>query len=94
MPRAFWQYLLSKMEACDMKQSKFDPCLFVGERMLTICYVDDILFWAKDIKDIEKLAQKLHETDIDLEQEEDTAGFLGVCMEKNATGHLRRCKKD
>ncbi len=71
-----------------MKQSKFDPCFFVGKQMLAILYVDDILFWSKDEKEIEKFAQKLRETGIDLEQEDDAAGFLGVRMEKNVQGNL------
>ena len=44
------------MEACGMKVSKLDPCLFVGDKVLCISYVDDILFWAKDEADIIELA--------------------------------------
>ena len=43
-PRAFWQYLVEKMEIYGMKQSQFDPCFFVGKNVLVISYVDDILF--------------------------------------------------
>ena len=43
-----------------------------------ICYVDDLLFWARDEKDINDLAMKLREVGVDLEQEDDAAGFLGV----------------
>ena len=30
-PRAFWKYMTEKLESCGMKQSDFDPCLFIGE---------------------------------------------------------------
>ena len=29
-PRAFWMYITKKLESCGLKQSKFDPCLFMG----------------------------------------------------------------
>ncbi len=47
-----------------------------------------IFYFAKDEKEIEELAKKLRETGIDLEQEDDAAGFLGVRMEKNMQGKL------
>ncbi len=88
-PRAFWKYLVEKMEVCGMKQSQFDPCFFVGEHVIAILYVNDILFWSKDEKEIEKLAWKLRETGIDLKQVDDAAGFLGVRMEKECRRKTR-----
>ena len=87
-PRAFWKYLVEKMEAAGLAQSKFDPCLFVGDKVIAIWYVDDGLFWAKDEKDIHELALKLREAGVDLEEEKDAAGFLGVQIEKNDSGRL------
>ena len=55
-PRSFWKYLTNAMVACGMEVSKLDPCLFVGDKVLCISYVDDILFWAKDEADIVDLA--------------------------------------
>ena len=53
-------------------------------------YVDDFLFWAKDEKDIHDLALRLREEEMDLEQEDDAAGFLGVRLSKDdSTGLLR-----
>ena len=43
-PRAFWKYMTSKMELYGMVQSKMDPCLFVGKKVMAIMYVDDICF--------------------------------------------------
>ena len=39
-----------------MKQSELDPCLFIGEKVICIVYVDDLLFWARDDNDINDLA--------------------------------------
>lgn len=66
-----------------MKQSDLDPCLFIGERCIAISYVDDILFWATSDQDINNVATALRGVGVDLEQEEDAAGFLGVRIERN-----------
>ena len=47
-PRAFWKYMVE--EICSMPQSELDPCLFIGDKVICICYVDDLLFWARDEK--------------------------------------------
>ena len=80
-PRMFWKYLTAAMEACDMVPSKLDPCLFVGPKVMCICYVDDILFWAKDDKLINELAIALRKQGLLLEQEDDAAGpNLLLCL--------------
>jgi len=52
------------MALCGMKQSELDPCLFVGEHVIAISWVDDLLFWSKDEKHIHDLAVKLREAGI------------------------------
>ena len=80
-PRAFWKYLTEKLELTGLKQSEFDPCLFVGEEVICIVYVDDLIFWSKQDDDIHDVAMNLRELGVDLEQENDAAGFLGVTLE-------------
>ena len=53
-PRAFWQYLSRAMAAIGMEVSKMDPCLFVGEKVTAVVFVDDIL---RDINML-KLSEK------------------------------------
>ena len=43
-PRMFWKYLTNSMKACGMEASGFDPCMFIGERVVAVAFVDDILF--------------------------------------------------
>ena len=45
-PRVFWKYMTAKIKLCGMQQSKMDPCLFIGDKVMAIIYVDDILFWS------------------------------------------------
>ena len=68
-----------------MVQSRMDPCLFIGEKVMTIIYVDDILFWSVDVNDIHDKAMKLRERGVDLEREDDAAGFLGITLGRYET---------
>ena len=80
-PREFWKYLTKAMGACDMKPSNFDPCLFIGDRVIAVAFVDDMLFWSTDEAYINELGAKLREQGLLLEQEDDAAGFLGVTQQ-------------
>ncbi len=55
-PCAFWKYPVEKMAICGMVQSKLDPCLFAGEKVICIFFVDDLIFWACNEKDIHHIA--------------------------------------
>ena len=63
------------LKACGLEQSKFDPCLFVGTKVICIVYVDDIIFWSKDMADINSLTMRLQELSINLESEDVPAGL-------------------
>ena len=82
-PRAFWKYMVEKLAACGMKQSELDPCLFIGNSVITVMYVDDILMWSPSPEHIYKLRQNLREQGVDIEEEDDAAGFLGLKLTKN-----------
>jgi len=84
-PRAFHTYLVKALEKQGMKQSHLDPCLFIGDKVVAVTFVDDCLFWAKDEKDINELLVRLRsdeEHGLLLEKEGDAAGFLGVDLKK------------
>ena len=51
--------------------------------------MDDILFWAKDEADTNKLAVALHDQGLLLKQEDNVAGFLGVCLTKTDAGLIK-----
>ena len=75
------------MKLCGMVQSKMDPCLFIGKKVMAIIYVDNILFWYLNENNIQDLAMQFREQGVDLEQEDDASGFLGVTLGRDkATG--------
>ena len=92
-PRAFWKYITQRLETCGLEQSKFDPCLFVGEKVICVVYVDDLIFWSKDTVAINDSAMQLRELGVDLEQEDDAAGFLGVTLERDPETSLLEMKQ-
>ena len=92
-PRAFWKYITVKLEQCGLEQSKFDPCLFIGPEVICVVYVDDLIFWSKDVPLINGVAMQLRELGVDLEQEDDAAGFLGVTLDRDGPSGLIEMKQ-
>jgi len=84
-PRAFWINLTEKLERCGLEQSKLDPCLFIGAKVICIVYVDDLLFWSPMAELINELAEHSRAEEIKLGEEGDAAGFLGVQLRRDET---------
>ena len=61
--------------------------------MMAIMYVDDNLFWSVDVNDIHDKAMKLRKQGVNLEQEDDAAGFLGVTLGRDGTTGLMEMKQ-
>jgi len=76
-----------------LEQSKFDPCLFVRTKVIFVVYVDDLIFWSKDTLAINDSAMQLRDLGVDLEQEDDTTGFLGVTLERDPETRLLEMKQ-
>ena len=72
-----------------MKQSELDPCLFVSDTVIAVMYVDDILMWSTHEDHIYALGELLQAEGVDLNEEDDAAGFLDVKLNKDAkTGQM------
>mmetsp|Transcript_26718 Transcript_26718/g.63721 ORF Transcript_26718/g.63721 Transcript_26718/m.63721 type:complete len:423 (-) Transcript_26718:138-1406(-) len=83
-PRNHFKNLSSKLISLGFKPSEADPCLFVSDKVICLVYVDDTLFYARDMNDINAIVQGLRNSGMELEEESNVAGFLGV--------HLDRCQ--
>ena len=83
-----WKHLTKAMNELFMKTSQSDPCMFVDDRVIAICFVDDILSWSIDDKYIIALREKVREQDLLLGEEDYAAGFLCVTMCRNDGGSL------
>ena len=86
---AFWLHLTEKLGWCGLQQSKLDPCLFIGAQVICIVYTDDLLFWRPKEESIDGLDKKLRAEKIELEEEGEAAGILGVKLRcDETTGHI------
>ena len=92
-PRAFWKYITARLQEVGLEQSKFDPCLFIGPDVICVVYVDDLIFWSRDVPRINHVAMELRKLGVDLEQEDDAAGFLGVTLDRDASTGLLEMKQ-
>jgi hypothetical protein len=76
-----------------LEQSKLNQCLFVGSEVICIVYTNNLIFWSKDTIEINNSALQLHELGVDLKQEDDAMGFLGVTLEQDTETGLLKMKQ-
>ena len=86
-PKAFFNHLKANLEAIGFRQAiEVDACLFISKKVICLTYVDDTLLYAKNDEDIDEVLRQLKEDrQMDLEVEDDVAGFLGVDIKKDPT---------
>ena len=79
-PRNFFEHLKSNLVKCGFQNNQeLDPCLFISDKVICLVYVDDTLFYSPKTEYIDEVVKKLREEcHMELEEEDDVAGFLGV----------------
>ena len=77
-PMYWFLHLKENLEKQGLKQSKIDPCLFYGDGLCVLCYVDDCLFFAKDMDWINNFIDKLKNSRFSLTDKDDVYVFLRV----------------
>ncbi len=61
--------------------------------MICVVYIDDLIFWSREVPRINQVAMKLQDLGIDLEEEDNAAGFLGVTLDRDASTALLEMKQ-
>ena len=84
-PKNFFKFISARLENVGMiPQTDINPCLFISDKVICVLYVDDTLFWSPKKEWIDEVIEKLQtQEQVELEDEEDVAGFLGVHIEKS-----------
>lgn len=78
-PKNFFQHLKKNLEAVGLRSNDdVDPFLFISDKVICLVYVDDTLIFSPKAKWIDKTISALRERDMELKEEDDVAGFLGV----------------
>ena len=72
-----------------MHKSQHDLCLFISDAVIGVQYVDVFLFWSQDSAEIIHMINGLRLIKLDLEEEGDTSGYLGVKLQNDPkTGEI------
>jgi hypothetical protein len=87
-PRNWFLHLKEKFAKVGFKQSEYDACLFVSDRVICSVYVDDTLFFSPRQEYTDEMIVKLEASGLSLEAEDDIAGFLGVLIESRGDGTI------
>ena len=87
-PRNFFQHLQTRLHAIGFQSCDADPCLFVSDKCIILVYVDDTLLFARTKQDIDDVIADLRKQDLDLEEEDDVAGFLGILIDRRPDGSI------
>ena len=83
-PRAFWKFMVEELAFCGLQQSKLDPCLFIGDTVIAVMYVENLLMWSTEDKHMIDLGQLLNKAGVYSEEENDAAG-----LESSLPRHLQ-----
>jgi hypothetical protein len=67
--------------------------VFVGTKVICVVYVENLIFWSKVTLLINDSAMQLRELGVDLKQEDDAVGFLGVTLEQDPETSLLKMKQ-
>jgi hypothetical protein len=77
----WFETLKNHLLSIGFKQSIIDPCCFIKDDLILLCYVNDCLIFCHDNSKIDSLIQNLRETFI-LSNKGDVAAYLGVDVHK------------
>ena len=71
-----------------MKQSVSDQCMFIGDDIILLTYVDDVLFFGKSSAKIDAKIKAIQARGFKLTIEDDVYAFLGVEVHQLANGEI------
>jgi len=83
-PLSWYNHLSKGLEEVGFEQSDNDPCLFFGNGMMVLVYVDDCIFFGKDTKVIDDVIEQLRQRfeltveDVQKDATVDVFSYLGV----------------
>ena len=82
-PKAWNQHLTKSLEALGYNSSVNDPCMFFGNGVILLAYVDDILVFGPDVQKINAALRSFEDAKMVFTEEQDVYAFLGVEVQRN-----------
>ena len=77
-PLCWGNHLKDGLGKVGLRPSERDSCMYLGENVIALTYVDDCLFFGKSQKEIDKVIRNLELQGFGLTVESDVFAFLGV----------------
>ena len=77
-PKTWYQHLKENLLSIGLIQSKYEQCLFYGENMIHVVYVDDVLVFTPSEREIDSFISCLKEKKLNFTLGTDVFSFLGV----------------
>ena len=86
----YWgNHLKDALEKHGLKQSASDPCMYIGDGVICLTYVDDCLFFVKNAAKIDsKIKSTIQDSGLKLTIENDIFAFLGVELHRKDSGEV------
>jgi Reverse transcriptase (RNA-dependent DNA polymerase) len=85
----YWgNHLKDALEKQGLTQSTSDPCMYCGDGVIVLTYVDDCLFFGKDQNKIDEKIRRIQESGLTLTVEDDIYAFLGVEVVQKDDGDI------
>ena len=84
-PLNFYRHLRQGLESRGFIKSAHDDCLFNNGEVIVLFWVDDCIFYSKEMGKIQQIIDSL-KNEFLLEKEEDMAGFLGLDISHSKDG--------
>ena len=85
----YWgNHLKDALEKHGLKQSASDPCMYIGDGVICLTYVDDCLFFGKDAAKIDSKIKSIQDSGLKLTIENDIFAFLGVELHRTDSGEV------
>lgn len=82
-PKYWFDYISDKFIKYKLEQSTLDNCLFVGQNLIAVIYVDDVLLFAHLQSTISTFVTAMVKNNIQLHLEGTAEGLLGVDIQRH-----------
>ena len=81
-PKCWNEHMDQVIQKLGYKPSVFDPCMYFGENIILLVYVDDILMFGKDDVVLQRALDGFKGASLDFTEEKDVFAFLGVEVDR------------
>ena len=91
--KLWFEYASKGFKQLGLRQSEHDPCLWYGDEIMLVCYVDDCGISAPSQERIDRFVNDMRELKFELTQEGSFSEFLGIKFDRLDDGSIKCSQK-